>query len=144
MNDSDIQVSTARQRCALPEIGSSGKCAHIGAHFSHLSLVYTAERPTKILCMTSATHPHLRRTDNILLIAIAAATIIVHLLTGSRYGFHRDELQLLDDARHIDWGFVAYPPVTPLFARISLALFGTSLVGFRFFAMVTEALAVII
>src|SRR3954470_5541135 len=94
--------------------------------------------------MESSAEPDSRRVDSILLVCIAFATIIVHLLTGSRYGFHRDELQLLDDARHMDWGFVAYPPVTPLFARISLALFGTSLVGFRFFAMLTEALAVVI
>jgi MFS family permease len=43
-------------------------------------------------------------------------------------------LQTLDDARHLDWGFVAYPPITPLIARLELLLFGTSLVGFRFFA----------
>src|SRR5262249_11378666 len=50
------------------------------------------------------------------------------------YGFHRDELQTLDDARHLDWGFVAYPPLTPLIGRLELILFGTSLIGFRVFS----------
>jgi 4-amino-4-deoxy-L-arabinose transferase-like glycosyltransferase len=79
-----------------------------------------------------------------MLVAIALATIVVHLAVGSRYGIHRDELATLDDARHLAWGYVAYPPVTPFFGRISLTLFGTSLVGFRFFAFVVEAIAVVL
>ncbi len=78
------------------------------------------------------------------LFVIAGATVAVHLLTGSRYGFHRDELATLEDARHLAWGYVAYPPVTPFFGRISLVLFGTSLVGFRFFAAVAQAIAVLL
>jgi len=53
------------------------------------------------------------RSDAAVLIYIACATIVVHLLTGGRYGFHRDELATLDDARHLSWGYVAYPPITP-------------------------------
>ncbi len=68
----------------------------------------------------------------------------MHLITGGRFGFHRDELATLEDARHLAWGFVAYPPVTPFFGRLSLFLFGTSLTGFRFFAAVAEAVAVIL
>jgi hypothetical protein len=82
--------------------------------------------------------------DLSILISIALATIVVHLLTGGRYGFHRDELATLDDARHLAWGYVAYPPLTPFFGRLSLLLFGTSLVGFRFFAAVAEAIAVVL
>jgi len=69
-----------------------------------------------------------------LLLALAAATVLVHALVGGRYGFHRDELATLDDARQLAWGYVAYPPVTPFFGWLSLQLFGTSLSGFRFFA----------
>jgi hypothetical protein len=56
--------------------------------------------------------------------------LALHVVTNGQYGFHRDELQTLDDARHLDWGFVAYPPITPLIGRFELILFGTSLVGF--------------
>ena len=83
-------------------------------------------------------------TDLALLLYIALATLIAHLLTGGRYGFHRDELATLDDARHLAWGYVAYPPLTPFFGRVSLILFGTSLAGFRFFAALAEAIAVVI
>jgi hypothetical protein len=79
-----------------------------------------------------------------LLSYIALATVVAHALTGGRYGFHRDELATLDDARRLAWGYIAYPPITPFFARISLTLFGTSLAGFRFFAALAEAGAVLL
>ncbi len=50
------------------------------------------------------------RADAAIILGIAATVALVHLLTNQRYGFHRDELQFLSDARHLDWGFVAYPP----------------------------------
>src|SRR5215510_2140761 len=84
------------------------------------------------------------RADLWPLIAIAAATVVAHLLTGGRYGFHRDELATLDDARHLAWGYVAYPPVTPFFGWLALNLFGTSLAGFRFFASLADGIAVVL
>ena len=39
--------------------------------------------------------------DTALLVAVALATVAVHILTGGRYGFHRDELATLEDARHL-------------------------------------------
>src|SRR5271165_6857784 len=82
--------------------------------------------------------------DTALLIYIALATIIIHLIIGNRYGIHRDELATLEDARHLAWGYPAYPPVTPFFGRISLELFGTSVRGFRFFAGLAQAIAVVL
>lgn len=79
----------------------------------------------------------------VILLALGAVVLVIHLLTGGRYGFHRDELATLDDARHLAWGYVAYPPVTPFFGWISLKLFGTSLTGFRFFAAVSTSVAVV-
>jgi hypothetical protein len=83
-------------------------------------------------------------SDTALLIYIALATVILHLIIGNRYGFQRDELATLEDARHLAWGYPAYPPVTPFFGRISLELFGTSVRGFRFFAGVAQAIAVVL
>jgi len=73
----------------------------------------------------------LMKSDIGILMLLALLSVAVHTATNGQYGFHRDELQTLDDARHLDWGFVAYPPVTPLIGRIELMLFGTSLIGFR-------------
>ena len=71
------------------------------------------------------------RDDLAVLLAIAAMVALVHLLTNGRYGFHRDELQTLSDARHMDWGFVAYPPVTPgtVIVDANRNLYGTAAYG---------------
>jgi hypothetical protein len=69
---------------------------------------------------------------------------VLHLLTNGRYGFHRDELQFLSDARHMDWGFVAYPPFTALVERISMTFFGLSMVGLRLFSVVAQATAILV
>jgi hypothetical protein len=80
----------------------------------------------------------------IVLASIAAAFALVHILTNGRYGFHRDELQFLSDARHLDWGFVAYPPLTPFLEHVSLSLFGLSLVGLRLFSVIGQAVVILV
>ncbi len=79
-----------------------------------------------------------------LLCGIGASTLLLHLLTGNRYGFNRDELAILEDARHLAWGYVSYPPLTPFLGRIALAFFGTSLAGFRFFSALVQAIGVVL
>jgi 4-amino-4-deoxy-L-arabinose transferase-like glycosyltransferase len=84
------------------------------------------------------------RSDFGVLVLLAAARLVLHIATNGRYGFHRDELQTLDDARHLDWGFVAYPPITPLIGRIELILFGTSLIGFRVFSAIAVSIIMVL
>jgi 4-amino-4-deoxy-L-arabinose transferase-like glycosyltransferase len=84
------------------------------------------------------------KSDVGLLVLLAIVRVVLHTATNGQYGFHRDELQTLDDARHLDWGFVVYPPVVPLLARLELVLFGTSLVGFRLLAAVAVSAAMVI
>jgi hypothetical protein len=85
-----------------------------------------------------------RWADDAVLLGTAAAVMLLHLLTNNRYGFHRDELQFLSDARHMDWGFVAYPPLTPFLEHILLSLFGLSMVGLRLFAVLAQATAILL
>jgi dolichyl-phosphate-mannose-protein mannosyltransferase len=84
------------------------------------------------------------RTDTWALIGIATVVAVAHLLTNGRYGFHRDELQVLSDARHLDWGFVPYPPLTPFVERVGFSLFGLSLVGLRLFSVIAQAILVVV
>ncbi|PYP90409.1 MAG: hypothetical protein DMG65_11895 [Candidatus Angelobacter sp. Gp1-AA117] len=84
------------------------------------------------------------RSDLGLLLVLAALRLVFHLATNGQYGFHRDELQTLDDARHLDWGFVVYPPITPLLARFELILFGTSLIGFRVFSAMAVSIVMVL
>ena len=78
------------------------------------------------------------------LVYTAAAFALAHIFTNGRYGFHRDELQFLSDARHLDWGFVSYPPFTPFIERIGLSIFGLSLVGLRLFSVIAQAIVIFV
>ena len=68
----------------------------------------------------------------------------IHMATNGRYGFHRDELQFLSDARHLDWGFVPYPPMTAFLERILMSIFGLSLIGLRLFSVVAQTVVIIV
>ncbi len=84
------------------------------------------------------------RSDAAVLSAVAAFVLIVHFYIGNGYGFHRDELQLLDDARHLQWGFVAYPPLTAFCGRIAIALFGISPQVFRLPAALANLVSLVL
>lgn len=85
-----------------------------------------------------------RDTGLFVLVAFAVVKLVFHVWVNNRYGFHRDELATLSDAQHLDWGYVAYPPLTPFLGRIELILFGSSLSGFRFFAALAQSVAIVI
>ena len=64
------------------------------------------------------------------LVAAGIGTAVL-LLTAGRYGYHRDELYFLACARHMAWGFVDQPPITPAIAKLSQAVAPDSLVALR-------------
>ncbi len=84
------------------------------------------------------------RNDLAVLLFLAFARLILHCATNWQYGFHRDELGVMDDARYLDWGYVSYPPFTPFVARLAAILFGPSLVGLRFFSVLAQCLAMVV
>src|SRR5512147_1031224 len=84
------------------------------------------------------------RSDNGILFLIAVLFVIAHFATNSAYGFHRDELATLDDARHMEWGFVAYPPLTPAVGRLEMMLFGTSTFAVRVIPTLVLAIVVFV
>jgi hypothetical protein len=62
---------------------------------------------------------------------IAAGAFGLELAVSGRYGYVRDELYFLAAGRHLAFGYVDQPALTPLIARISAGLTGNSLVGLR-------------
>lgn len=85
-----------------------------------------------------------QRTTLLILLGLALARLALHLFANVNYGFHRDELAVWDDARHLAWGYVAYPPLTPFLAHLSMMLLGDSLAAFRVPAALAQSLAMLL
>jgi hypothetical protein len=56
----------------------------------------------------------------------AAGVIALHLATNGTLGFHTDELYYLACGRHPALGYVDFPPLVPLLARLETGLLGVS------------------
>ena len=97
-----------------------------------------------ILMRLSATSQRILASDTGILVLSALSVVALHTATNGEYGFHRDELATIDDARFLGWGYVVYPPVTPFIARVSLTLFGASMIGLRFFAALAVGIAMVL
>ncbi|MFN2512781.1 MAG: glycosyltransferase family 39 protein [Pyrinomonadaceae bacterium] len=70
---------------------------------------------------------------------LATAKLLLHLLTAGRYGIFRDELYYLACAEHLDWGYVDQPPAIALIAWFVRHVLGTSLLGLRLLPAIVGA-----
>ncbi len=78
------------------------------------------------------------------MLLLGLAVFLLHMFTNHQYGFHQDEMVVLDNANNLDWGFVEYPPLTPFLARIELTLFGLSLVSARTFSALSSGIIFVV
>ena len=75
---------------------------------------------------------------------LIAAKVGGTMIVADRYGWHRDELYYLASSRHLSLGYVDYPPVTPLLARLDQAIFPGSLPGLRLLTVLAGAAVIVI
>jgi hypothetical protein len=83
------------------------------------------------LTRASPAVPHGFLSGPAIVLLLAAAKFVFHLLTAGRYGIFRDELYYLACSEHLDFGYVDQPPLIGLIAWMARHLFGESLLGLR-------------
>jgi 4-amino-4-deoxy-L-arabinose transferase-like glycosyltransferase len=72
------------------------------------------------------TSPHPRRATFLVYGAAAAFIIALHVATNGILGFHIDELYYLATGRHPAFGYVDFPPIVPILARLETDLLGVT------------------
>lgn len=60
----------------------------------------------------------------VLIFLFVLIKIALNLFAAPHFGYHRDELLHLALADHLDWGYKEVPPFIALLAKISLTIFG--------------------
>src|SRR5689334_24239049 len=75
---------------------------------------------------------------------VAVAKLALQLPLASRYGWQRDELYYAVAGRHLQGGYVEFPPVTALLSACARVLFGYSLTGFRLIAILAGAASTVV
>ena len=68
--------------------------------------------------------------------------LAIHLLANRGYSYFRDELYFIACARHLDWGYVDFSPLSAWLLRVELILFGSSLFAVRILPAIASALAI--
>ncbi len=79
-----------------------------------------------------------------LVFVIAAAKLLLHLATASRYGYFGDELYFMACGEHLDWGYVDQPPLIGVVAWLVRHTLGTSLLAMRLPSALAGVLLVVL
>lgn len=80
--------------------------------------------------------------NNAILIYLALAKLVIHLLTSTGYGYFADELYYLEATKHLDFGYVDMPPLIPFLMALSNRVFGVSLFGLHILPAIAGAVMV--
>jgi 4-amino-4-deoxy-L-arabinose transferase-like glycosyltransferase len=79
-----------------------------------------------------------------LVLPIAILTSALLMSVSTRYGYHPDELYFLQCGRHLQWGYVDQPPLTPALVRLATQVFGDSLLGLRSLAALSSGVVILL
>ena len=74
--------------------------------------------------------------------AVALGVAVLLAATINQYGYHRDELYFRVLSGHPAWGYADEPPLTPMLARLSVAVFGDHLWSIRIPSLLCAVVAV--
>jgi hypothetical protein len=79
-----------------------------------------------------------------LVLPVAAAKLLVHLVWVNGYGYFRDELYYLACARRLAWGYVDHPPLSIAVLAVDRAVLGDSRLALRLVPALAGAAVVLL
>jgi hypothetical protein len=79
-----------------------------------------------------------------LLSSLALADFVAHMLVSGNYGYFRDELYYIEAGRHLAFGYVDFPPLIALLAKLLGVLAGDALWAIHIVPALATALIVLI
>ncbi len=69
-----------------------------------------------------------------IILVLSLVKLTIQCIGNRNYGFHRDELLHLSAGKHLDWGYMEFPPFIGWLGRLSEIFFNNSLTGTRLFS----------
>ncbi len=117
--------------CACTSSSSSPRCAGTSRSSVTIGAVRGAPAP----------YPFTRAGRLCVLLALAKVALLVPIL--GRYGWDRDELYFLAAGRHLAFGYVDFPPLTALAARLVDGTIGPSLISLRLLCSLMAVVAAV-
>ncbi len=85
-----------------------------------------------------------RTVATALLAGLAIADFVAHMLVSTNYGYFRDQLYYVAAGRHLSFGYVDFPPLIALLARLLDALAGDALWAIHVVPALATALLVFV
>ena len=79
-----------------------------------------------------------------ILVYLALAKLLLHLLTADDYGYFRDELYYMAAGERLDLGYVDFPPFVAIVAAVTRWLLGDSLLALHLFPVLAGVMVVVL
>ena len=81
---------------------------------------------------------------SVLLVGLALVDFVAHMLVSGNYGYFRDELYYIEAGRHLSFGYVDFPPLIALLAKLLDVFAGDALWAIHIVPALATALIVVI
>ena len=79
-----------------------------------------------------------------IVVYLACAKLLAHVLTAGNYGFYRDEFYFVAASKHLDFGYVDFPPLVAVVTALARWMFGDSASALQFFPALASAGVVVL
>ncbi len=79
-----------------------------------------------------------------ILVYLALAKLLLHLLTADNYGYFRDELYYMAAGERLDLGYVDFPPFVAIVVAVTRWLLGDSLLALHLFPVLAGVMVVVL